>query len=152
MYWIDHQDDDPALNLALEEVLLKRMEPGHPGFAMLWRNRPAVVVGRFQNARAEINTAYVREHGIAVARRMTGGGAVYHDAGTLNYTFVRPLKTESAIPAFREAAEPVAAALRALGLPVCFSGRNDLMLNRRKVGGVAYCRRGTVFCTTAVSL
>lgn len=141
MYWIDHRDDDPALNLALEEVLLGRMEPGHPGFAMLWQNRPTVVVGRFQNARAEINAAYARERGIAVARRMTGGGAVYHDAGTLNYTFVQPLDHAGSLPTFREAAEPVAAALRALGLPVCFSGRNDIMLNGRKVGGVAYCRR-----------
>lgn len=145
MYWIDHQDDDPALNLALEEVLLGRMEPGHPGFAMLWRNRPTVVVGRFQNVRAEINAAYVREQGIAVVRRMTGGGAVYHDSGTLNYTFVRALEHAGSLPTFREAAGPVAAALRDLGLPVCFSGRNDIVLDGRKVGGVACCRRGGGF-------
>lgn len=145
MYWIDHQGDDPALNLALEEVLLGRMEPGHPGFVMLWQNRPTIVVGRFQNARGEINAAYVREHGIAVVRRMTGGGAVYHDSGTLNYTFVRPLDRAGRSPAFSEAAAPVAGALRALGLPVTFSGRNDMMLNGRKVGGLAQCRRGGGF-------
>ena len=145
MYWIDHRGDDPALNLALEEVLLGRMKPGHPGFVMLWQNRPTVVVGRFQNARGEINAAYVREHGIAVVRRMTGGGAVYHDPGTLNYTFVRPLEQAGNFPTFGEAAAPVADAVRALGVPVTLSGRNDMMLNGRKVGGVAQCRRGGGF-------
>lgn len=145
MYWIDHRGDDPALNLALEEVLFGRMKPGHPGFVMLWQNRPTVVVGRFQNARGEINAAYVREHGIAVVRRMTGGGAVYHDPGTLNYTFVRPLEQAGNFPTFGEAAAPVADAVRALGVPVTLSGRNDMMLNGRKVGGVAQCRRGGGF-------
>lgn len=145
MYWIDHRGTDPAFNLALEEVLLDRVEAGHPGFAMLWQNRPTIVVGRFQNARQEINPDFVREKGIEVVRRMTGGGAVYHDAGTLNYTFIHHLENKGELPSFREAGKPIADALRALGLPVTFSGRNDLMLDGRKVAGVAHCRRGAAF-------
>lgn len=145
MYWIDQRGTDPAFNLALEEVLLGRVTPGHPGFAMLWQNRPVIVVGRFQNARQEINPDFVRENDIAVVRRMTGGGAVYHDSGTLNYTFAHHLGKNGTLPSFSEAGKPMAEALRSLGLPVTFSGRNDLLLGERKVAGVAYCRRGPAF-------
>ena len=86
MYWIVNHSLDPTFNLALEEYFLGRIEPGHPGYAILWQNSPAIVVGRFQNTRQEVNADFVRERGISVVRRMTGGGAVYHDAGTLNYT------------------------------------------------------------------
>ena len=85
MYWIVNHSLDPTFNLALEEYFLGRIEPGHPGYAILWQNSPAIVVGRFQNTRQEVNADFVRELGISVVRRMTGGGAVYHDAGTLNY-------------------------------------------------------------------
>ena len=81
MYWIVNHSLDPTFNLALEEYFLGRIEPGHPGYAILWQNSPAIVVGRFQNTRQEVNADFVRERGISVVRRMTGGGAVYHDAG-----------------------------------------------------------------------
>jgi lipoate-protein ligase A len=80
MYWIVNHSLDPTFNLALEEYFLGRIEPGHPGYAILWQNSPAIVVGRFQNTRQEVNADFVRERGISVVRRMTGGGAVYHDA------------------------------------------------------------------------
>ena len=142
MYWIVNHSLDPTFNLALEEYFLGRIEPGHPGYAILWQNSPAIVVGRFQNTRQEVNADFVRERGISVVRRMTGGGAVYHDAGTLNYTFIHHLDKEGALPAFSEAGKPIAEALQKLGLPVTFSGRNDLMLDGLKVAGVAHCRRG----------
>lgn len=142
MYWIVNESLDPAFNLALEEHFLGKIEPGHPGYAILWQNRPTIVVGRFQNARQEVNADFVRERGISVVRRMTGGGAVYHDAGTLNYTFIHHLDREGALPAFSEAGRPIAEALQNLGLPVTFSGRNDLMLDGLKVAGVAHCRQG----------
>ena len=82
MYWIVNESLDPAFILALEEHFLGKIEPGHPGYAILWQNRPTIVVGRFQNARQEVNADFVRERGISVVRRMTGGGAVYHDAST----------------------------------------------------------------------
>lgn len=142
MYWIVNHSLDPAFNLALEEYFLGRIEPGHPGYAILWQNSPTIVVGRFQNTCQEVNADFVRERGISVVRRMTGGGAVYHDAGTLNYTFIHHLEKEGTLPAFSEAGKPIAEALQKLGLPVAFSGRNDLMLDGLKVAGVAHCRRG----------
>ena len=145
MDWIVNTSTDPAFNLALEEYLLRSVEPGHPGYAILWQNRPTIVVGRFQNTRQEINAGYVREHDISVVRRMTGGGAVYHDGGTLNYTFIRHLNRDGVLPGFSDAGKPIAEALRSLGLPVAFSGRNDLVLEGAKVAGVAYCRQGPRF-------
>ncbi|MEG2139419.1 MAG: lipoate--protein ligase [Bilophila sp.] len=136
---------DPAFNLALEETFLHRIEPGHPGYAILWQNKPTLVVGRFQNTRQEINAAFVRENNIAVVRRMTGGGTVYHDEGTLNYTFIHHLGATGTLPSFSEAGKPIAMALQQLGLPVTFSGRNDLLLNGRKVAGVAHCQQGQRF-------
>ena len=76
---------DPYWNLAAEELLLTGID--EPVFR-LWRNAPSVIVGRYQNSAAEINTEYVQSHGIPVVRRMTGGGAVFHDLGNVNYTFI----------------------------------------------------------------
>ena len=142
MYWIVNHSLDPAFNLALEEYFLGRIEPGHPGYAILWQNSPAIVVGRFQNTRQEVNADFVRERGISVVRRMTGGGSVYHDAGTLNYTFIHHLDKEGALPAFSEAGKPIAEALQKLGLPVTFSGRNDLMM---------YCLRRSMWTRPSTS-
>ena len=142
MYWIVNPSTDPSFNLALEDYFLGKIEPGHPGFAILWQNTPTIVVGRFQNTRQEVNAEFVRERGIGVVRRITGGGAVYHDAGTLNYTFIHHLEKEGTLPAFSEAGKPIAEALQKLGLPVSFSGRNDLLLEGLKVAGVAHCRQG----------
>ncbi len=145
MYLIEHNDTDPALNLAVEEVLLARADSSDSGsLLMLWQNRPCVVLGRFQNARCEIDADYVRGAGLSVVRRMSGGGAVYHDFGTLNYTLVFHLERRK-LPQPVEAVRPVAEALRSLGLAVSFSGRNDLLLHGRKVAGVAHCRRGAAF-------
>lgn len=141
MFWIDNPSRDPAYNLALEEVLLNAVEPGHPGFGILWQNEPAVVAGRFQNVLQEVDMEQIRARNIHVARRMTGGGTVYHDAGTLNYTFIHSLDVAGSLPSFSECGMPIAEALRGLGLPVDFSGRNDLMLHGSKVAGVAHCRQ-----------
>ena len=142
MEWVCNPSHDPAFNLAVEETLLETVSADRPFVGMLWVNRPTVVIGRFQNARREVNADVARERDIAVVRRMTGGGAVYHDLGTLNYTFIHYLDHEGHIPSFREAGRPVAEALQSLNLPVTFSGRNDLLLEDRKVAGVAYCRQG----------
>ncbi|MDR0339843.1 MAG: lipoate--protein ligase [Desulfovibrio sp.] len=142
MQWLINTATDPAFNLALEEYYLTGIEAGHPGIAILWQNEPTVVLGRFQNARSEVNVEFAEKHGIRIARRITGGGAVYHDLGTLNYTFIHSLAKDGAIPMFRDAGRPVAHALRDLGLPVYFSGRNDMLLSGRKVAGVAHCRKG----------
>ena len=129
---------DAYFNLAAEEYLIDRDDP-RPVF-MLWRNSDAVVIGRNQNAYAEINAGYVEKQGIKVVRRLTGGGAVFHDAGNVNYTFIVSEKEAKALD-FARFAGPVIDALRALGADAALSGRNDIEIDGRKVSGNAQCVR-----------
>jgi len=131
----DHQD--PFFNLAVEEYVLKNMDPEEEYF-ILWQNSPTVVVGRNQETLKEINPEYARERGIAVARRMSGGGAVYHDLGNLNYTFI--VKERGRFHNFRDLMNPVLRALHAIGVPAAISGRNDIVVEGRKVSGNAQYR------------
>ena len=126
---------DPYFNLAAEQYLLDT-EDG-PVF-MLWRNSRSVIIGRNQNAYAEIDRTFVRDNGIAVVRRLTGGGAVFHDPGNLNYTFIVPKDGPSGID-FRRFCEPVIDLLRSLGVPAELSGRNDMTAEGRKFSGNAQC-------------
>ena len=134
-YW--NGRTDPAYNLALEEVMTAQADAP---FAMLWRNRPAVIIGRNQNACREFDAAYARENGISVVRRMTGGGAVYHDLGNLNYS-IFSFETDASrrYVDFAPFAEPVLRALHSLGVEAEFSGRNDILVGGRKVSGSAKC-------------
>ena len=131
---------NPYYNLALEEHLLKEMNADDDLF-MLWQNSPAIIVGRNQNTWDEINLDFVRKKNIAVVRRMTGGGAVYHDLGNLNFTFIiRNWKSSLAALNFTRFARPIVDALRALGVLAEFSGRNDIVVKGMKVSGNAqYC-------------
>lgn len=122
---------DARWNLAAEEYLLHRFS--EPVFR-LWRNADSIIIGRHQNAYAEIDLEYVREHGIKVVRRMTGGGAVFHDLGNVNYSFFN-LRGQ-------DFTEPVISALAALGLSAGKSGRNDILLDGRKISGTAAFRQG----------
>ena len=124
---------DPAYNLALEELLASEYPRE---FLMLWRNGPSVIVGRNQNTLAEIDADAVRELGVQVVRRTTGGGAVYHDLGNFNYTIARAGRL-TALESFADSARVVVAALRKLGVPAEFSGRNDILVGGRKVSGSA---------------
>lgn len=124
---------DPAFNLALEELLAAGY--GRE-FFMLWRNAPSIIVGRNQNTAAEIDAAAVRELDLHVVRRITGGGAVYHDLGNQNYTIARDVR-EFSPSGFAECARPVVSALRRMGVPAGFSGRNDILVAGRKVSGGA---------------
>ncbi|MBP5626136.1 MAG: lipoate--protein ligase, partial [Bacteroidales bacterium] len=103
--------------------------PSDDSFFYLWRNRPSVIIGLNQNAYSEVNLGFLQAHDIRLARRVTGGGAVYHDLQNLNYTVIG----RDASP------EPVVAALRALGVPAELTGRNDIFVEGRKVSG--YARR-----------
>ena len=124
---------DPAYNLALEEIIAS----DYPFEAvMLWRNEPSIIIGRNQNTEAEINAAAVRERGINVVRRITGGGAVYHDLGNINYTIAandRQLDNE----AFARNAQIIIDVLHKMGVPAEFHGRNDILVDGRKVSGSA---------------
>jgi hypothetical protein len=90
MYYIEGPSHDPMFNLAMEEYLYRSVEPGDPGYFLLWQNEPSIIVGRFQNTAQEVNRAFAEEHRIHIVRRISGGGAVYHDLGNLNYTFIVP--------------------------------------------------------------
>lgn len=126
---------DPSFNLACEEYLLfHEVEP----VFMLWQNERSVIIGQNQNAYAEIDLPYVTEHGIKVVRRLSGGGAVYHDLGNLNYTFIVPEK-ESDVLNFATFAAPIISALATLGVTAELSGRNDLTIDGKKISGNAQC-------------
>lgn len=128
---------NPYLNLAIEEYLFETAEDD---VFMLWQNDPSVVVGVNQNIRAEVDLKALSRLGIHAVRRITGGGAVYHDEGNLNYTFIA--KSEGGID-FAAFCKPVTDALSALGVTLTLSGRNDLCTkDGRKVSGNAECKRG----------
>ena len=118
---------DPHFNLAFDQWCLEHWE-GEPVF-YLWRNRPSVIIGLNQNAYSEVNLGWLRDHGVNLARRVTGGGAVYHDLQNLNYTFVGRGLTP----------QPFVDALRQIGVPAEVSGRNDIFVEGRKISG--YARR-----------
>ncbi|MBQ6353099.1 MAG: lipoate--protein ligase [Lentisphaeria bacterium] len=124
---------DPAFNLALEELLAA--EYPHE-FLMLWRNAPSIIVGRNQNTLAEIDADAVRALGIPVVRRTTGGGTVYHDLGNLNYTIAKNGRLTGS-ESFAVCAQVVVAALGRLGAAAEFSGRNDIVIDGRKISGSA---------------
>ena len=124
---------DPYFNLAAEEYFLKNFQED---FFMLWRSRPSVVVGKHQNALAEINHAFVRENLIPVARRLSGGGTVFHDSGNVNFTFIRNVKDISEVN-FKVFTVPVVAALKKLGVEAYTTGRNDLLIDGKKISGNA---------------
>ena len=87
MIYLEPPGTDPYFNLALEEYVFEQMDRSRAYF-MLWQNSNTIVVGKYQNTAEEINQAFVDAHGIRVVRRLSGGGAVYHDTGNLNFTFV----------------------------------------------------------------
>ncbi len=126
---------DPAFNLALEECMTRELRGD---ILMLWQNAPAVIVGRNQNTYAEADMEYLRSHDIRLIRRMTGGGAVYHDAGNLNYSCMTDCGTDD-FASFERFARPVTDTLAELGLHTEFSGRNDILLDGRKISGTAKC-------------
>ncbi len=140
MHALQLETRDPTFNLALEECLLAGLRPGDPDLFLLWRNDPSVIVGRHQNTVAEINTDFVRDKGVPVVRRISGGGAVYHDPGNLNFSFLIPLRPGFPEPGFGEFLRPVAEVLTGLGASVSLSGRNDLITPQGKCSGSARFR------------
>ncbi|MGC8866394.1 MAG: lipoate--protein ligase [Bacteroidales bacterium] len=137
MLCIDNQNTKPQFNLAAEEYLLKNFSDD---IFMLWRNEPSIIIGKHQNALAEINVDYVKENGINVVRRMTGGGAVFHDLGNLNFTFIETHEGDGkASMDFRKYTQPILDILQRLGIDARFEGRNDLTIEGKKFSGNAEC-------------
>ena len=124
LHYLETGSTDPAFNLAFEEFVLENRREGD--WLMLWQNANSVIVGLNQNAAEEVDPAYVRAHGIRVVRRMTGGGAVYHDLGNLNYSFITDA-LDTASLSMEALTRPVCRALSALGVAAELSGRNDIV-------------------------
>ncbi len=131
-YYLETGSTDPHYNLAFEEYVQAHRRQGN--YLILWQNRSSVIIGRNQNALEEINRDFVDAHGICVVRRNTGGGAVYHDLGNLNYSFITDAEAVESRSAFTV---PIVAALRGLGLDAESSGRNDILVSGQKVSGTA---------------
>ena len=132
--YLETHSCDPFYNLAFEEVVLRRRQEGD--YLILWQNDRTIVVGQNQNTEAEINRSFVEQKNLRVVRRMTGGGAVYHDLGNLNYSFITDAGEVEALTMERFTS-PVVAVLRGLGLNAEASGRNDILVDGKKVSGTA---------------
>lgn len=135
MLYVDNGNlTDPRLNLALEEYLLREISTPQP-ILLFYINEPSVIIGRNQNTIEEIDTSYVQERGIHVIRRLSGGGAVYHDLGNLNFSFITDGKDN--LHDFARFTEPVIAVLRDLGVDAELRGRSDIFANGKKISGNA---------------
>ncbi len=138
MLYIRNDSHDPHHNLALEEYAFKNLEL-EESIILLWQNAPSVIIGRYQNTVEEINSEYIKKNNIYVVRRITGGGAVYHDLGNLNFSFIVK-ETQSDID-FRKFTDPVIKALSEIGIEASHTGRNDIAIDGKKFSGNAQCHQ-----------
>lgn len=145
MLFIDNKGiTDPRINLAIEEYALKNLDINET-YLLFYINEPSIIIGKNQNTIEEINTEYVESNGIHVVRRLSGGGAVYHDLGNLNFSFITKDDGNS-FHNFRKFTEPVVEALKKLGVNAELSGRNDLLAEGRKISGNAqFATKGRMF-------
>lgn len=135
MKYIVNKSHNPAYNIALETYAFRELRDEDELF-ILWINEPTIVIGKHQNAIEEINKTYTDKYGIHVVRRLSGGGAVYHDLNNLNYTIISNKAEEGAFD-FKTFSQPVIETLADLGVTATFTGRNDLEINGKKFCGNA---------------
>ncbi|WP_461207517.1 lipoate--protein ligase [Clostridium sp. DL1XJH146] len=133
MKYIKNQSNNPYYNLAFEEYILNEF---NENCFLLWQNEPTIVVGKHQNTIEEINLEYVKSKNINVVRRLSGGGAVYHDLGNLNFTFIVDNHVDEHFD-FKKFTKPVIKALERIGIEACFNSRNDLVIEGKKFSGNA---------------
>lgn len=145
MIFVPNENNDPRVNLAIETYLLKEKSLDEP-ILLFYINDPSIIIGRNQNTIEEINKDYVDAHNIYVVRRLSGGGAVYHDHGNLNFSFIMPDDGNS-FRDFAKLTQPIIQALHELGIEGAeLKGRNDLVINGMKFSGNAmYATNGRMF-------
>ncbi|TFH61009.1 lipoate--protein ligase [Peribacillus frigoritolerans] len=145
MLFIDNKGiTDPRINLAIEEYALKHLNIDET-YLLFYINRPSIIIGRNQNTIEEINSDYVDEKGITVVRRLSGGGAVYHDLGNLNFSFITKDDGDS-FHNFKKFTQPVVETLEKLGIHAELSGRNDILAEGKKISGNAmFSTKGRMF-------
>ncbi len=143
MIYIESPSTDPTFNLALEQYVFDHMDKSQEYF-MLWQNDNAVVIGKNQNAFAEVNQKVADAKNIVVTRRLSGGGAVYHDLGNLNFTFILDAKNAEDLN-IRLFCQPIADLLHTLGVPAEVNGRNDITIEGKKFSGNSqYLKQGRI--------
>ena len=143
LLYVPYDCTDVYRNFALETYFAEEKQlTGRPVF-LFWRTTPTIMLGKYQNALAEMNTAYCEEHDVQVVRRLSGGGTIYTDLGGWQFSFIQPQDKYSI--EFEGFIEPVVAALNNLGIPAAFNGRNDLVVAGKKFSGNAqYKMKGFV--------
>lgn len=134
MRYLRNNHTDPYFNMAFDEYCLEQLTIDEPVF-FLWQNRPSVIMGANQEVHTEVNLDYLKENNISLVRRVTGGGAVYHDLGNLNYTIVG--RSDDLERDYPEYTRIMLQALQKLGVQATMSGRNDILVEGRKVSGFA---------------
>ncbi|QDI92722.1 lipoate--protein ligase [Salicibibacter halophilus] len=145
MIFIDNENvTDPSINLAIEEYILTNFREADM-YLLFYVNEPSIIIGKNQNTIEEINKDYVEENNLHVVRRLSGGGAVYHDLGNLNFSFIREDDGNS-FHDFQSFTAPVVTALQQMGVPAEQSGRNDLQADGYKISGNAqFASRGRMY-------
>lgn len=142
MLFVDNKGiNNPQINLAIEEYILTHLDINE-SYLLFYINGPSIIIGRNQNTIEEINTEYVEGNNVIVVRRMSGGGAVYHDLGNLNYSFITKDEGNSLQDNFKKFTKPVIDALRKLGANANLMGRNDIEIDGKKVSGTAQYATG----------
>jgi len=136
MKLISNTNNDPTINLALEEYCVRNLDVENEMYLLFYINQPSIIIGKHQNTIEEINKDYVDAKGIKVVRRISGGGAVYHDHGNLNFSFITKYSPEF-FHNFEKFTKPVVETLREMGVNAELGGRNDVTVDGRKISGNA---------------
>ena len=129
----NHNTADPAINLALEEYCYRNLDVGHE-YVLLYINQPSIIIGNHQSPFQEINAGLAAQKKIRPIRRISGGGAVYHDTGNLNFSFITDFGEEK-LDYFKKLLQPIIETLRRLGLPAELAEKNNIVVDGKKISG-----------------